>query len=245
MNENFASYLCIDHGNTAVKFAVFQNREMVLAGLGLDELTRYLEKNTIDAAIIATVGAPETVTFLKSIIPNLHVLSQDSKLPIQNSYTTPQTLGQDRLANAIAASFLAKNTPSLVVDAGTCLKFDFTDNQANYLGGSIAPGLRMRYRALHHYTAALPNLDTIDDFQQYHSAFIGQSTHGSIAVGVFNGMCNEINETIRRYSEQYEDLTIFLTGGDAKHFENIINYRIFAASNLTLLGLSLILELNE
>lgn len=245
MSENFATYLCIDHGNTALKFAVFQNREILGAGQGLEELKQYLEKTPVDKAIVASVGKAETLNVLNSLVPKLHILSEKSNLPIKNTYATPKTLGQDRLANAVAASFLAKNSPALIVDAGTCLKFDFVDGIANYCGGSIAPGLRMRFRALHHFTAALPNLENISDLQQYHTDFIGQSTNNSIAIGVYNGMCNEINETIRRYSDQYEDLTIFLTGGDAQHFENAINYRIFAASNLTLLGLSLILELNE
>jgi type III pantothenate kinase len=245
MSKKASTYLSIDQGNTALKFAVFQNRKMIYNGIGVQPLKDYQAQHAIDKAILSSVGDSEIVESLQALFPNLHVLSSDSKLPITNDYLSPKTLGQDRLANAVAGNFLAKKNPALIIDIGTCLKFDFVDSDSAYKGGAIAPGLRMRYKALEHFTAALPDLSDSQEFTPFFEAFVGQNTQESIHVGVYTGMCNEINETIRRYVERYTELTIFLTGGDAHYFENVINYRIFAASNLTLLGLSLILEINE
>jgi type III pantothenate kinase len=156
-----------------------------------------------------------------------------------NQYKTPNTLGQDRLANAIAIQKATTENAAISVDVGTCLKFDFVDEHGNYLGGSISPGLHMRFKALQKYTANLP---LIENWEEH--PMIGMDTKSSIVSGVVEGMTNEINETLRRYQEKHERLTIFMTGGDYTHFENAINYRIFADPNLTLRGLKLILEAN-
>jgi type III pantothenate kinase len=237
--------LAIDHGNTALKFAVFEASNPVKTGSGLKSLLDDAKAYNIQKSIISSVGNPSVLSDIEAELTHVHRLNVHSQLPIKNLYKSPKTLGNDRLANAVAAAHLSETEAALVVDVGTCLKFDFVNEKKQYLGGSISPGLRMRFKALEHFTAALPNFENTNNFDTYLDDFIGKNTEQSIVSGVYMGMLNEINATIERYAERNKDITIFLTGGDAKHFENAINYRIFAPSNLTLLGLKLILDVNE
>jgi type III pantothenate kinase len=137
-------------------------------------------------------------------------------------------------------AFLSKKSPSnrVVIDLGTCLKFDFLNKKNEYLGGSISPGLQMRYQALHHFTGKLPQLEA------YKAGFIGASTKDSIHAGVIEGMQGEINHFISRYETDFKDLTFFVTGGDLKYFEFHPKSNIFAVENLTLWGLFYLYQMN-
>jgi type III pantothenate kinase len=232
-------FVIIDNGNTALKYAIYRN-EHVVFGNSMEKLLEATESEGINAGLISNVGNPEFTSKIQGIIPSIHVLSENSKIPITNLYETPKTLGRDRLANAVAIAYLAQGQPALSIDIGTCLKFDLVNNQCAYLGGSIAPGLEMRFSAMHHFTANLPEIKTFTE-----SELIGRDTVGSLVAGAYEGMKNEINEGIRRYLERYENLNIYLTGGDAHRFENAIKYRIFADPNLTLRGLKIIFEAND
>lgn len=238
MNHSSTSYLVVDLGNTDLKFAFYQN-DLVHAGRGFEALEKALRVYDYQHVLVATVADEAVLTRLRTMIPKFILLSTDCNIPIQNGYSTPQTLGQDRLANAVALAHLSPGRSALSIDCGTCLKFDFVDDKGTYLGGSIALGLQMRFKALHSFTANLPLIETWDT-----ENLIGTDTKTSLVSGVINGMRSEINETIARYLHDNENLTIYLTGGDASHFENAIKYPIFADSNLTLFGLKLILEAN-
>lgn len=238
MNSSSTSYLIIDLGNTDLKFAFYQDK-MLHSGRGLEVMEDALRNFSYRHALVSSVADVAVLERLKRIVPDFVLLTPDCKIPIQNRYATPLTLGQDRLANAVAIAHLSIGKPALSIDCGTCLKFDFVNSQGAYLGGSIAPGLRMRFKALHEFTANLPLIETWSA-----SPLIGNDTQSSLVSGVVNGMLSEINETIARYLHDNENLTIYLTGGDASHFENAIKYPIFADSNLTLFGLKLILEAN-
>src|SRR5690606_17210513 len=121
----------------------------------------------------------------------LFYLTQKSPLPIVNAYSTPETLGNDRLANAVAANTMFPDQNCLVIDIGTCLKFDFVNAENKYLGGSISPGYQMRFRALHTYTEKLPLISP-----KHPNELIGSSTETSIRSGVYNGLLNEIEGMI-------------------------------------------------
>ncbi len=230
--------LAIDLGNTDLKFGWFQN-DVEFFGRGWDPLEALMQSRSVDQAIVSNVNAEEQLLRVQTLVPSVLSLRDVKQIPIINGYETPNTLGQDRLCNAVAVKHLADGNPALCIDAGTCLKFDFVDAQGVYQGGSIAPGLQMRFRAMHQFTANLP---LIEHWENSH--LIGKNTVQSMVSGALEGITNEINETLRRYSKRYENLTIFLTGGDAAHFENAIIYRIFADPNLTLHGLKIILEAN-
>lgn len=152
---------------------------------------------------------------------DLTQITHTTLLPLSNKYKTPHTLGIDRLAVAAGATIQYPNTARLIIDAGTCITYDFVNANDEYLGGSISPGLQLRYKALNDYTAKLPLLE-MEDISYY----IGQNTHESIQSGVINGIVAEIDNIIDRYKKDYADLTIILTGGDtvflAKRLKNII-----------------------
>jgi type III pantothenate kinase len=161
-------------------------------------------------------------------------------MPFKNLYGTPKTLGVDRLALVSAASAQFSGKDVLVIDAGTCITYDFITKENSYLGGAISPGLRMRYQALNNLTAHLPLLDT-----KRPDHFIGQSTEQAIHSGVVFGVLNEMEGVIEAYKEKYSDLTVILTGGDANFLSKQLKSSIFANSNFLLEGLNHILQFNS
>ena len=162
-------------------------------------------------------------------------------LPVRNGYKTPQTLGQDRIANACAAWKFNPDKNTLTIDLGTCIKYDFVDETGLYHGGAIAPGLAMRYKALTRFTGQLPYFKPIDEFPD----LIGQSTESSIRSGVENGILFELKGAIEAYSQQFGRTSVILTGGDHPKFADKLKSPIFVAPNLTLNGLKVILDAND
>jgi type III pantothenate kinase len=85
---------------------------------------------------------------------------------INNHYKTPKTLGPDRLAAVIGANHLYPHTSNIIIGGGTTITYDYVDAGANYFGGSISPGLKMRYKALNYYTGALPLIEADERFEK-------------------------------------------------------------------------------
>lgn len=173
-------------------------------------------------------------TFLENEL-ELTAFSSSTRIPLAIGYHTPETLGADRLATALGAFSLYPDKNVLVLDFGTCLKCDFVSATRKYEGGSISPGLTMRFKALHTFTEKLPLLSRLETFPK---ELIGRSTAESIQHGVLWGMLAEATETIRLYEEKYAPLTVLVTGGDAKVFEGHLKNAIFVHQNLALLGLA-------
>jgi type III pantothenate kinase len=225
--------LVIDAGNTRIKVALFEADKLVSLQIfsenDLSDLKKYLHDFKSTPAIISSVRSEKNTKWLYSLLPYAHRFNQTSPLPIQINYDTPLTLGLDRIANAIA---VAENSTALVIDLGTCLKFDFIKDQA-FIGGSISPGLRMRFKALNEFTGNLP---LIHDFEKID--VIATNTTNALISGVVNGMEKEILGFIEDYKRKYPKLTIFMTGGDALHFDFAGKYGIFVDENLTLKGLN-------
>jgi type III pantothenate kinase len=233
--------LVIDIGNTRVKFGLFTpTNELVTSGYGWDSLTALASSPGTSRVIVASVSDEAHTSRALQLFPGATLFSPQLQLPLTNGYTTPHTLGVDRLANAVAAHHLSGGAPALAIDAGTCLKFDFTDGQGIYHGGSISPGLTMRFQAMHAFTANLPLIEEWNE-----NPLIGKNTKDSMVSGALNGMQAEISCLIARYLSVNSDLMIFLTGGDAHFFDLEVKNPIFAHENLTLLGLKLILDVNE
>ena len=239
--------LIVDIGNTSVKMAVFQNNSLLSKSVfSLSDFSNNFQKiksqfPEIKASILSSVVT--NISEEKKLLQqntNFIELSPDVPLPFQNKYATPATLGKDRIAlvAAAVASFPEKNT--LVIDAGTCVTFDFKNAKEEYLGGAISPGLEMRFKALHKFTAKLPLLKPGENLE-----LIGNSTEASITSGVVNGLLFEIDGTIASYVTEYEDLTIILTGGDTQFLSVRLKNGIFANSNFLLEGLNYILEFNK
>lgn len=239
--------LIIDVGNSFFKLAVFDNGKLVDKKttsekdfiFQLEEFLKAFPK--LDCAIVSSVGdfSEENLSFLKKKM-EVHNLSHASKLPFINKYETPTTLGVDRIALVSAAAFQFPKENVLIIDAGSCITYDFLNNRNEYLGGAISPGISMRYKAMHTFTANLPFLEKINP-----EKFIGNSTQSSMNVGVVNGVIHEIEGFISMYKAQFSNLTTILTGGDTHFLRDSIKNDIFANSNFLLEGLNHILEINK
>lgn len=239
------TYLVIDIGNTAQKAALFNEKGaekawMRKSSFSCDDIGDFLVGHVLTAAIVSSVGEAPTaiVDFLQTRTRTL-TFSPQLRLPVRLKYATPHTLGTDRIASAAGAHALFPDCNVLAIQVGSCLVADFVTADGDYLGGSIAPGLRMRLRALNHFTARLPLLEAkpID-------YLVGDSTEKSILSGVTNGLTYEIDGLISQYQTQFSDVKAVLTGGDSPLLAHSLKNSIFAAPNLVLSGLYEILKLN-
>jgi type III pantothenate kinase len=239
--------LIIDVGNTLVKLAVYQAGMLQFKKIFrnddfVDVLLLVSNKFlNIDNAIISSVShiTKGQLAALEDLYPLL-VLDYKIKLPFANLYETPSTLGVDRIALVSAAVFQYPDKNVLIIDAGSCITYDFMNKENQYLGGAISPGLEMRYRALHEFTANLPFLEIKNP-----KSPIGSSTNMAMHAGVVSGTLLEIEGFISSYKLQYDDLTIILTGGDAHFLRDSLKSDIFANSNFMMEGLNFILENNK
>ena len=245
-NKKPSVNLVIDVGNTRVKAAVFEEDKLLSLFVFdkkriLTEVRKILKNFTIHAGIISSVASISDFKLqkLKQIFP-FTVVSSKTKVSFHNKYSTPNTLGVDRIALIVAAQkqFPQKNV--LVIDAGTCLTFDFIQSNSDYLGGAISPGMQMRFEALHKFTAKLPLITA-----EIPTDFIGNSTNQSMCSGVVNGVLNEIEGAISLYKKKYSDLTVVLTGGDTNFLLKQLKSSIFANQNFLLFGLNEILIFNK
>jgi type III pantothenate kinase len=239
--------LAIDIGNTRIKAAVFEDNT-ILDIIIFDKkeivekiefiVEKYLE---IASIVVASVGNIDKSVFptLEKMIP-IHFISHESRFPFDNLYTTPKTLGIDRMVLATGATLQFPNQNRLVIDAGTCITYDFVDENNRYLGGAISPGIRLRYESLHQFTAKLPLLN-----KAYPEYVIGNSTEESIHSGVVNGITLEIDGFIEQYKAQYAKFIIILTGGDAEFLAKRLKNTIFANSNFLLESLNQTFQYNQ
>lgn len=232
--------LTIDIGNTRIKCAVFeQNRLIEKFVFTIDNAQESFEKifkkySTIKDSISSSVGKLDEKCFqFIEKQSKLVIVSHQLNFPFVNLYATPKTLGIDRMVLTAGASILYPEQNCLIIDAGTCITYDFKDNQNNYLGGAISPGLKLRYKSLHNYTAKLPLLE-----KSYPENHIGNSTNESIHSGIVNGVIHEIEGFIAQYLLKFKDLTIILTGGDADFLAKRLKSTIFAHSNFLLESLN-------
>ncbi|MEI6122320.1 MAG: type III pantothenate kinase [Bacteroidota bacterium] len=237
--------LVLDLGNTFQKLAVFSVDDMVYNDSPKQIDTKLFEtifaRYAISSCLLSSVihHQKEIETYLHSKC-KLVAFNHTTPIPIKNRYQTLQTLGKDRLASAVAAQNLYPFHDVLVVDAGTCLKFDFVNAQAEYMGGAISPGLRMRFSALHTFTDKLPLIELIR-----FETLIGKNTEESLLSGVINGTIAEIDGIIDRYRANYPQIKVVLSGGDAEYLVNKLKNKIFAVSNIVLTGLKIILDYND
>jgi type III pantothenate kinase len=232
--------IVIDYGNSSAKVGVFADRELrerkIFAAQA--ELKTFLQNFSADCLIVSSVSvdANEVASWGRHVNQRF-ILTPDLPLPINNRYATPQTLGVDRLAGVCGAQALFPGTSALVIDAGTCITYDFLDNTGNFLGGGISPGLRMRFQAVHTFTKRLPLVQP----GRENAPLIGDSTESCIQSGIENGLVAEIDGIVAKYGAQFPDLKVIFTGGDVPFFENRLKAPIFAVPELVLSGLNSIL----
>ncbi|WP_456867890.1 type III pantothenate kinase [Galbibacter sp. BG1] len=239
--------LIIDVGNSFIKVAVFKADKVVEVAQTtesdfLKKISNIFENHPSIAKIMVSSVGKLSDAYIEglSVFAPVLILNKNSKLPFKNEYATPNTLGVDRIALVAAAFYAYPQKNCLVIDAGTCITYDFLDEKGVYKGGAISPGIRMRYKSMHAFTAKLP---LIDSFELEN--FIGNSTETCMISGVINGTVNEIEATILQYQRKFKDLTVILTGGDSHFLSKRLKSSIFAHPNFLMEGVNYILELNK
>ncbi|MCF8245669.1 MAG: type III pantothenate kinase [Saprospiraceae bacterium] len=237
--------LAIDIGNTRTKIAVFDGDELlhkeVWSELTLPEVKQLAYNQKVEKIILSSVSkqSEEVMSFLKTNFTFLE-LTTETALPIRIRYKTPETLGKDRIAAAAGAAHLFPQKFCLVIDAGTCITLDVVSSEGEFLGGNISPGIEMRLKAMHHFTARLPQVVRTANRPDE----LGDSTENAIRNGGEMGALLEVEGFIRLCRKKYRPLRVVLTGGDADFFVKHTKTKIFAHQNLVLLGLNQILQHN-
>lgn len=234
--------ICIDVGNTRTKVAVYENSTLQqLIITNNEKLIKNISKqiqgieNCVDIILSSVGNLPvETIDKLKTL-GNLITVTHESLIPFKNLYSTPTTLGIDRIVLAAGATLKYPNQNRLVIDAGTCITYDFINNLDQYHGGAISPGIGLRYKSLNDYTANLP----LEKISELHP-FVGISTSTSIQSGVLNGVIAEIEAFIDHFKHLDENLTVILTGGNSEFLVNRLKNSIFANPNFLLESLFLL-----
>jgi type III pantothenate kinase len=205
-----------------------------------EALRDFLKDVPAENMIISSVKEDATkLLSLETRAQHKMVLDHTLPIPIVNLYATPASLGVDRLAGVCGARQIFPLQHCLVIDAGTCITYDLLDKEGNYHGGSISPGLVMRFKALHTFTAKLPLI-----VPKTNVPLIGDTTENAILSGVVNGLIAELDGIIDQYNKKFEGLRVILCGGDARFFENQLKASIFASPELVLIGLNSILNHN-
>ncbi|HZV68800.1 MAG TPA: type III pantothenate kinase [Saprospiraceae bacterium] len=236
--------LCIDNGNSRTKCAVYNAQgEMIATKIfdddSFNDMYTWISGNNIIHAIISTTGK-RIVDIARIIIPGKIIeLTHEIPLPVQIIYSTPETLGRDRIAAACGAHALLPDKNCLVVDAGTCITTDLLLATGIYLGGNIAPGLFMRLKAMHEQTARLPLVDP-----EWPELAFGDSTVHALQNGAGLGMVMEIEGHLNLARKAYGDVSIVITGGDAAFLASKLESRIFVEPELVTQGLFQILSFN-
>ncbi|MBQ9286171.1 MAG: type III pantothenate kinase [Bacteroidaceae bacterium] len=233
--------LIIDIGNTLCKYYLFEHNELLSRHAEESHTFEWLDSlsEKPEAAIISTVVdlTEEAERRLDELGCPLVRFSASTLTPLRNLYHTPSTLGSDRLAAAVGAWTQQPGWPMLIVDAGSCVTFDFVSARGEYLGGNITPGIRARLRAIDDYFPRLPLVEPEGDVPD-----IGYDTETAIRAGVIRGMLHEFEGYINAFRRKYPSLLVFLTGGDAKHLAITQTSRTFADDFLLPKGLNAILE---
>lgn len=237
--------LCLDFGNTRLKYAVFLGNQMqevaVLDNDGPDLIRDLLKKYQPKKTILSSVvNHPPEIEDILAAESQFHKLSHLTKVPFTVPVGKPETMGADRLALAAAAVQFYPGKNNLVVGLGTAITYNFINQYAQFLGGGISPGMEMRLKSLRDYTAKLPLVK-----KDWNFPLVGYDTRTNILSGVILGMAKEIDGTIDAYLERYGNFNVVLTGGDSTYFAGHLKNRIFADPDFLYKGLYALSETNN
>lgn len=249
MHPSDLIYIAIDIGNTYTKMWIENGAHSTIEiyphaewkAVFVTKIRALPQATPVIIGYIAS-GKDEDISFFEETFvhpPRIFKIDAHFPFPIVNLYSTPHTLGTDRLVAMIGAQSLVGNgKPILVMNAGTALTYDAANAEGAYLGGGISPGIRMRFRALHTFTARLPLIETYQ-----HTALIGDSTYNSMVSGVVNGIVGEIQYNVAQYIHTLgSDLQVFLAGGDAEFLSPALTFPHFTERHLVLKGVMRLLK---
>jgi len=242
-----SSDMVIDIGNTRMKVALFVGNSLdgvlSFSNRAHKKVADLLEKTHPERGIVSNVSKldkPVANLFRKNM--DLVYFEQGMKTPIHIDYRTPETLGTDRMANAVGAHKLYPDRDVLIIDFGTCIKYDIVTKAGTFVGGAIAPGVQMRFKSMNKMTGKLPRIKTWTEDDEN---WPGKDTKSSMVSGVIQGIHSEILRYMDISSEHYNNLTVIATGGDFMFFDKAFKNIIFAHPYLTLQGLHEILQHNK
>ncbi|WP_420576396.1 type III pantothenate kinase [Ekhidna sp.] len=224
--------ILIDVGNTSVKTTEVINGEFVNTRVWKEELLLIIEHYGSVPLMVSSVKKLD-----KWIVgrKNITSLSHLSKLPIELDYKTPETLGADRIAAAVGAMEMFPDQNNVIIDLGTCMTIDLVEKEGVFRGGVIAPGLKMRMKAMSHFTDSLPDIS--NEWERIMSGELGKSTKECLFSGSFWGIIHEINGVLQTMRQDFTSLNTIITGGDAHYFESKLKAHIFAGSKIVQKGL--------
>ena len=237
--------LCLDFGNTRQKCAVFINDELidvaVLDSSSNDDLLKLIEEHhPTDSILSSVINHNIEVEEILAANSHFHKLNYQSKLPITAPVGKPETIGADRLAICSAVVNMFPHQHNLAIGLGTCITYNFINKFGEFLGGSISPGMLMRFKAMNDYTALLPIVKAEHQFP-----LVGYDTKTNLLSGVLYGLAKEVDGIIDLYEEKYDNLNVVLTGGDAEFFSQHLTNKINYEPNLLFKGLLAISQSNK
>ena len=235
--------LIVDIGNTRTKYAVYDDGDWVVCGMGVPEAyelaSAYLHRGQEVNMILSSTGAisEEVREHLKSVSTFFCEMSPEMDLPIRLGYDTPKTLGVDRIAGCVGGVVLFPGKELLIIDSGTAITYDFVSADGEFRGGNISPGLGIRFRALNEFTVSLPLVKC-----DVNHGYIGKNTHDAILNGVMNGTLFEIRCYIDESYRYNPDAVVIITGGGSEYLKKTLNRSVFFEDKLVNLGLNRVLE---
>lgn len=238
--------LIVDIGNTRTKYAVYEDGDWVVRGMGVTEAhdlaSAYLQRGQEVNMILSSTGSisEEVREYLRSVSTFFCEMSSEMPLPIKLGYDTPKTLGVDRIAGCVGGVTLFPGRELLIIDSGTAITYDFVSADGEFLGGNISPGLGIRFRALNEFTVSLPLVKC-----DVNHGYIGKNTHDAILNGVMNGILFEIRGYIDEAYRNNSDVVIIITGGGSEYLKKTLSRTVFFEDKLVNLGLNRVLEFQK
>ena len=225
-------------------------KHLIYKSFSSADVERLFDLYDITDSIISSV-----VDIEAAVVNTLHRRSQhfvlfdhNTPVPIINRYDTPETLGQDRLAAAVGAKTLCPAENLLIIDAGSAITYDFVSEEGEYMGGNIAPGVKMRLTMLQRMTKKLPLVEVEENEL---IPLFGTNTRDAIAAGVVRGIAYEVKGYMRTLAEKVPHFRTFVTGGHAPYILNNVRSsrsekrELRHEKYLVLIGLNEILRFNK
>lgn len=237
--------LCIDWGNTLVKAGLFESGKLTVSYTypshdALISIVDLVDEHQPAYAILSSVSnkSAELENVLTGKVKKLIIMTDRTPLPIMNAYSS-DTVGVDRLAMAVGAHIEYPGKNNLVVCLGTCITYNFIQNNRTFRGGAISPGLSMRLKAMHEFADKLPEVGVDGD-----TLLLGYDTETCMRSGAVFGIMSEVDGMVNEFKSKYTDFNAVLTGGDMAYFAGKLKCEIFADPDIILKGLNIILKHN-
>lgn len=237
--------LCIDWGNTLVKAGLFEAGKLTASFTYPShdahvQIIDLVEEHKPSYAIICSVSSKsaELESMIGAKVKKLVIMNDRTPLPIMNAYSS-DTVGADRLAMAVGAHSEYPGKNNLVVCLGTCITYNFVQNNRTFRGGAISPGLHMRLKAMHEFADRLPEVGLEGE-----TLLLGYDTETCMRSGAVFGIQSEVDGMVNEFKSKYADFNAVLTGGDMAYFAGKLKCEIFADPDIILKGLNIILKHN-